>query len=215
MYDYITGEQSYQTVTATSIRQTNELVALSVGSEQIVTTPRHPFYVVNDDTYHGYTAAEYLSTGDCVLTADGDYAVIESVEKQLLAEPIDVYNFTVENNHSYYVGDRQLLVHNAGECENVSNLKVNQRNLQHEFKHAKDFGISGDWNNENKAKFMKAIVDHLDDPNTVSKMSTFRGQPVTVYYNKITGNGVYLRSGTGEFWCGWKLTPDQIKFHGF
>ena len=115
-YDYVTGEQSYQTVTATSIRQTNELIALSVCGEQIVTTPRHPFYMVNDDTYHGYTAAEYLSAGDCILTADGDYAVIESVEKQLLAEPIDVYNFTVENNHSYYVGETELLVHNAVGC---------------------------------------------------------------------------------------------------
>ena len=111
-YDYVTGEQSYQTVTATSIRQTNELVALSVGGEQIITTPRHPFYVVNDDTYHGYTAAEYLSAGDCILTADGNYAVIESVEKQPLADPIDVYNFTVEKNHSYYVGETELLVHN-------------------------------------------------------------------------------------------------------
>lgn len=115
-YDYVTGEQSYQSVTATSIRQTNELIAFSVGGEQIVTTPRHPFYVVNDDTYHGYTAAEYLSAGDCILTADGNYAVIEAVEKQLLAEPINVYNFTVENNHSYYVGEAELLVHNAGGC---------------------------------------------------------------------------------------------------
>lgn len=116
-YDYVTGEQSYQTVTATFIRQTNELIALSVCGEQIVTTPRHPFYVVNDDTYHGYTAAEYLSAGDCILTADGNYAVIEAVEKQLLAEPINVYNFTVENNHSYYVGETELLVHNAS-CGN-------------------------------------------------------------------------------------------------
>ena len=117
-YDYITGEQSYQTVTATSIRQTNELIALSVGGEQIVTTPRHPFYVVNDDTYHGYTAAEYLSAGDCILTADGNYAVIETVEKQLLAAPINVYNFTVENNHNYYVGEIELLVHNVS-CSDI------------------------------------------------------------------------------------------------
>ena len=119
-YDYVTGEQTYQTVTATSIRQTNELITLSVGGEQIVTTPRHPFYVVNDDTYHGYTAAEYLSAGDCILTADGDYAVIESVEKQLLAAPINVYNFTVENNHSYYVGEAELLVHNIS-CNDLHN----------------------------------------------------------------------------------------------
>lgn len=119
-YDYVTGEQSYQTVTATSIRQTNELIALSVGSEQIVTTPRHPFYVVNDDIYRGYTAAEYLSAGDCILTTDGDYAIIESVEKQLLVEPIDVYNITVENNHNYYVGEAELLVHNIS-CNDLHN----------------------------------------------------------------------------------------------
>lgn len=123
-YDYVTRQQTYKPVTATSVRQTNELIALTVGGEKIVTTPRHPFYVVNDDTYHGYTAAEYLSEGDCILTADGGYATITAVERETLEEPINVYNFTVEDNHSYYVGERELLVHNAGGCTTSSYKEV-------------------------------------------------------------------------------------------
>lgn len=125
-YDYVTGQQSYKTVTETSVRQTNELVALTVGGEQIVTTPRHPFYVVNDDTYHGYTAAEYLSEGDCILTADGGYATITAIEREIFEEPISVYNFTVEDNHSYYVGENEVLAHNGG-CE--TNVKSNVSNV--------------------------------------------------------------------------------------
>lgn len=137
-YDYVTGQQTYKPVTATSVRQTNELVTLTVnGGEQITTTPRHPFYVVNDDTYHGYTAAEYLSEGDCVLTADGGYATITAIARETLEEPIDVYNLTVENNHSYYVGENELLAHNMT-CHELRNVKFTIKN--HGIQYMKDRG---------------------------------------------------------------------------
>ena len=186
-YDYVTGEQSYQTVTATSIRQTNELIALSVCGEQIVTTPRHPFYMVNDDTYHGYTAAEYLSAGDCILTADGDYAVIESVEKQLLAEPIDVYNFTVENNHSYYVGETELLVHNAGGCTVDPNGAKQFRNSKSLYNHyGKHVNARGEFGNITVSEYL-------------SKAQNLANSPQYLVKTMANGEKVFYNSAANEF----------------
>lgn len=112
-YDYKTGEKSLKPVTATSVRETDKIIAIEFGNETIVTTPEHPFYVVNDEQYHGYTAAKHLSVGDCIQTADGGYLEITAIEQQTLDEPITVHNFTVDDNHSYYVGENELLVHNA------------------------------------------------------------------------------------------------------
>lgn len=115
-YDYKTGEKSLKPVTATSSRKTDKIISIGFDGETIVTTPEHPFYVVNDDNYYGYTSAKHLTVGDCIQTLDGGYATITSIENETLDEPIDVYNFTVDENHSYYVGDTQLLVHNSNGC---------------------------------------------------------------------------------------------------
>ena len=141
-YDYITGQKSLKTVTATSVRQTNEIIKIAANGEEFVTTPRHPFYVVNDDKFNGYTAAEYLSVGDCILTADGDYAIVTSVEKQTLNAPINVYNFTVEDNHSYYVGESAVLVHNAA-CSTPSTPEGRAANIIDNLDNAKVTEIGG------------------------------------------------------------------------
>ncbi len=118
-YDYKTGEKSLKPVTATTVRETNKIITLEIGGERIVTTPEHPFYVVNDDKYDGYVAAKYLSVGDCIQTADGGYLEITAIEQKTLDEPITVYNFTVDDNHSYYVGENELLAHNVS-CESLN-----------------------------------------------------------------------------------------------
>jgi len=43
--------------------------------------------------------------------SDSSVAVIEDIEIEKLAEPINVYNFEVEDNHNYFVYD--VLVHNG------------------------------------------------------------------------------------------------------
>ena len=113
-YDYTSGKTEPKPVTAMSVQETTELVTLEVGGERIVTTPEHPFYVVNHDQYNGYVAAKYLSIGDCIQTYDGKYLTIAAIEQETFDEPITVYNLTVEGYHSYYVGGNELLVHNAG-----------------------------------------------------------------------------------------------------
>ena len=144
-YDYKTGEKSLKPVTATTVRETNQVISVEIGGEQIVTTPEHPFYVVNNDKYNGYVAAKYLLVGNCIQTADGRYLEISAIDQQTLDKPITVYNFSVDDNHSYYVGESELLVHNVS-CNEVSKYYADTQNRQFDTYKAfkKQYGKAGD-----------------------------------------------------------------------
>ncbi len=89
--------------------ETNILVKLSIGNDLIETTESHPFYVVN----RGWVRARDISVGDELLSADGG---IERVHNKLVchfAKAVKVYNFEVEDNHNYFVGNERVLVHNT------------------------------------------------------------------------------------------------------
>ena len=103
-----TGETALKEVLETYVNETDELIHVTVDGEEIVTTPSHPFYVPRQ----GWTDAIHLKAGDILLTVNGEYVVVEKVQHELLESPIKVYNFEVEDFHTYYVGDG-VLVHNA------------------------------------------------------------------------------------------------------
>lgn len=72
----------------------------------ILATPEHPFYANGS-----YTPAQELRAGDSILTADGKYALVESINT--FDSIATVYNLEVANDENYYVGEGQLLVHNS------------------------------------------------------------------------------------------------------
>ena len=77
--------------------------------EEIVCTNEHPFYV----PVKGWTAACQLRTGDRLQLVNGEYAIVEQVQHEILEAPVKVYNFEVEDFHTYYVGEESALVHNS------------------------------------------------------------------------------------------------------
>ncbi len=103
-----TGETELKQVVQTFRNETKELVHITVNGEEIVCTPTHPFYVPQK----GWTEAIQLRAGDRLQLLNGEYVVIEQVQHELLESPETTYNFEVEDFHTYYVGDIQLLVHN-------------------------------------------------------------------------------------------------------
>ena len=107
-----TGETALKEVLQTYVNETNELIHVTVDGEEIVTTPSHPFYIPRQ----GWTDAIHLKAGDILLTVNGEYVVVEKVQHELLEAPVTVYNFEVEDFHTYYVGDG-VLVHN--DCPNT------------------------------------------------------------------------------------------------
>ena len=58
-----------------------------------------------------------LKIGDSVKLFDGSNLVIEQIT--VVPGRTTVYNFEVEDYHTYYVGDAKVLVHNSGPCDNV------------------------------------------------------------------------------------------------
>ena len=104
-----TGEKELKEVVQTFVNETTELIYIQVDSEEIVTTPEHPFY----SPIKGWIAACKLRTGDILVLQNGKYVTVEKVQHEILEAPITVYNFEVADFHTYYVGKNAVLVHNT------------------------------------------------------------------------------------------------------
>lgn len=47
-----------------------------------------------------------------LVLSNGEHVVVEAVQHEILESPVKVYNFEVEDFHTYFVGDSGVLVHN-------------------------------------------------------------------------------------------------------
>ena len=104
-----TLETAEKTVLETYVRQVDKLVHITINGEEIVTTDNHPFYVQG----RGFINAGNLLVGDKLVSVNGEDLIIEDYYLELTEEPVSVYNFQVEDFHTYHVGKCRLLVHNA------------------------------------------------------------------------------------------------------
>ena len=104
-----TGDKELKRVLHTFERESDELVYLQISGETIITTPEHPFYVPTK----GWSKAISLRAGDILITVNGQIAIVESVQHEILENPVKVYNFEVEDFHTYYISSLSVLVHNV------------------------------------------------------------------------------------------------------
>ena len=109
-------------VTKVFVRKTKVLVHLVIDDVTIRTTPEHPFWVPE----RGWVAAGKLHLGDHVTLSSGKNEKVTSITQEVLTQPIPVYNFAVEDWHTYFVGKTEVLVHNA--CEVAAYLAEIQPN---------------------------------------------------------------------------------------
>lgn len=121
-WDEETGDVALKPVVETYINETTELTHIFVGGEEIVATPTHPFYC----PVKGWTDAAHLRAGDILVLVNGEYVVVEKIQHELLESPVKVYNFQVEDYHTYYVSDNGVLVHNS--CNHNSAWNKERRN---------------------------------------------------------------------------------------
>ena len=115
-----TGEVDLKPVVQTFVNETDELVHIHVNGEEIVCTPEHPFY----SPVKGWTAAIHLRAGDVLVTVNGEYVIVEQVQHEILESPVKVYNFEVEDFHTYYVSTQSVLVHNLCHGNSLNNPKT-------------------------------------------------------------------------------------------
>ena len=192
--DEATGKTEAKTVKRLFKRQVEATLVLSFSNgDKIECTKEHPFYV----EHKGFTPAGELGIGTSIVTRAGPSAKLTHVQTK--RETATVYNFEVEDFHSYFVGHDGLWVHN--QC------KFDLKKLPHHFKHALDFGILGNWNKANGEAFMAAIEDHI--ANTIGTPGTYRGS-IAVTHHYDSGTGLWAAVDTSNnFVAGWKLSPNQ------
>jgi hypothetical protein len=192
------GEIEYKQVLDTFVRHTDKLVDLFIDGEVISTTGEHPFWTPDK----GWVEAKDLVAGSLLMTKDGRTIDIDGVENR--SGDFAVYNFKVDGFHTYFVSDLGILVHNAP-CPGF-----NPKSLQHEYKHAGDFGVNGNWNAINREIFAEAIRNHIDNA-PVELTGTFRWKtPVTHYFDPATNLWAAV-DANGIFVAGWKLSNQQAE----
>lgn len=101
--DILSGELAFQLVQMMTLRPATSLIRIAAGSESIVATVGHPFWVLGE----GWQTANHLKVGDFLRGIDGA-VMIESLEN---VAPKEVYNLVVSESHNYFVGQARLLVH--------------------------------------------------------------------------------------------------------
>ena len=108
--DAETLEVSTKQVLETYIRETSSLVHLTINGENIISTYDHPYYVKDK----GFVSAEALWIGAELIDKNGNVVLVEQLYRENLGdESVKVYNFQVEEYHTYFVGRTMILVHNA------------------------------------------------------------------------------------------------------
>ena len=103
-----TGERALKRVVRTFLNEKDELVHVQVNGETITCTTEHPFYVQG----RGWVAAKALELNDKLELQDGEDAFVDAIHREKLDQPIQVFNFEVEDFHTYFVGVNSVLVHN-------------------------------------------------------------------------------------------------------
>jgi hypothetical protein len=102
-----TGKNDYMKVLNTFVRTTNAIYKLELDDKTIIeTTWDHPFWVAGK----GWVKTKDLKTTDMLSLNDSKQVSIKSIEIDERNE--SVYNFEVEENHTYYVSELGVRVHN-------------------------------------------------------------------------------------------------------
>ena len=107
--DPLTGEKGLKRVTNVFVNETSVIVRIYAGDEEIETTPTHPFWVIEK----GWVAAGDIEAGDKVYLYSGEGREVKEVRFEYLDTPIKVYNFEVEDWHTYFVSEQDVFVHNS------------------------------------------------------------------------------------------------------
>ena len=108
-----TGVTELRRVTNIAPQHRDKLIELRIEGEKepLRATPVHPFRVRRSasDSAHWIDAGDLIA-GEQIETQNGRWAAVQSVTP--VKGLATVYNFTVAEDHDYFVGDQGLLVHN-------------------------------------------------------------------------------------------------------
>ena len=205
-----TMEQAEKTVLETFVHETDEIVHLTINGEVITSTLDHPFYVQDA----GFVGAGDLYIGDKLLDAEGNTLLVEDVKTEKLDVPVKVYNFKVDEFHTYYVGEQSVFVHNA-ECT----IEFSNRNGYDEVEYKQQLSDQQDGlNNMTVEEYLERRENYKKygrDPDSVKYQNAARNDAIN---NRVSDNlekGMSFEDAIAEAdnWASDKAAlhwPDQI-----
>ena len=125
-----------------------------------------------------------MNPGDVVYTKDWDTAVVKSVNLIEYDEPVEVFNFEVEDCHTYFVGEQCILVHNN--CKGnwaEGGRGSSAKNAQHHFnKHGSEVGA------KNVEEYTKKATNFANDVFNrkvrTARISGPTANTTSYYFNK-------------------------------
>ena len=183
--DEETGETALKEVVQLFRNETMEWVHVTVDGEKITCTPEHPFY----SPVKGWTSAIDLRAGDILVMLNGEYVVVEQVQHELLESPETTYNFEVEDFHTYYVGESEVLAHNK--CKNTYKTKSRADAIR-EGKEFLGDGFTQERNgyyvSKDRYRSMRFDTTHHDGTSVHINLETWRNQLQKGVRNKLKSN---------------------------
>lgn len=111
-YDDKTEDLALKKVTNTFSKVRDHIYKIYFNDKVIEATNDHPFFIGGK-----WLNVEELKVGDELTLYDSSKLTIDKIE--FIKGTFKVYNFEVEDYHTYYVSDKNVLVHNSGPCPNV------------------------------------------------------------------------------------------------
>ena len=107
-FDEESGERAIRRVTATFVTRERSVLDVRLGGQAspIRATPGHRFFTRD----RGWVSAESLQVGEPLVDAEGNDVFVDGVEGPVGRDT--VFNFEVEDTHTYFAGDARVLVHN-------------------------------------------------------------------------------------------------------
>jgi len=100
---------SLKEVIDTFTREFKQIYKIYFGDEVLEATHEHPFFIGGK-----WLKVDELKVGDLLTLYDGDTKSILKIE--LVEGDFKVYNFTVDEFHTYFVSKHNVLVHNGTPC---------------------------------------------------------------------------------------------------
>ena len=173
-----TLETAEKPVLETYIRQVDTLVHFTINGEEIVTTDNHPFYVQG----RGFIEADKLLVGDKLVSVNGEDLIVDDCYIEECDFPTTVYNFQVNDYHTYFVGEGGIWVHgndhytnNPNDNPKVLANAVEDPNAVYGYRPSEDGSLKNfakeDWSNPEFVENAKQKrLQYIEDDNAIYDM---------------------------------------------
>lgn len=186
------NEVGYYPIIATMEHLDPVVVWLQIDGERVETTPEHPFYT----TENRWVPAGKLQVGQFIRQANGGSGVIQAVE--VVQVPQVMYNLTVDDAHTFFVGQRQWLVHNqcakkianghAYEKHVIEKGEFPEINSPEEFEHLVKGVMKSPESkplSNGRHAYWKDDTVVITDPNHIDGGTAFRPTAGKAYYDNL------------------------------